>query len=134
MSQALKKQIIIPDWPWNDSVGIAQAVRVDDTVYVSGQTARDPEGNLIGGDSTTLQARKVFENIEYVLGLANASLKDVVKLTAFFTEGADFSEYATVRREFFPEITFAATGMTVSALAEPGMLLEVEAVAIMGAR
>ena len=128
----MNRTIIIPDWPWNESVGIAQAVRVGDTVHVSGQTARDPEGNLIGGDSTTLQARKVFENIDYILGLADASLTDVVKLTAYFTEGANFAEYAAVRREFFPEITFAATGTTVSALAESGMLLEVEAVAVVG--
>lgn len=128
----MDRQVIIPDWPWNESVGIAQAVRVGDAVHVSGQTARDPDGTLVGGDSTTLQARKVFENIEYVLGLAGASMRDVVKLTAYFTEGAAFPEYAAVRREFFPKITFAATGMTVTALADPGMLLEVEAVAIVG--
>jgi len=56
----MERQVIIPDWPWNESVGIAQAVRVGDTVHVSGQTARDPEGNLVGGVSTELQARKVF--------------------------------------------------------------------------
>lgn len=128
----MDRQVIIPDWPWNESVGIAQAVRVGDTVHVSGQTARDPDGTLVGGDSTMLQARKVFENIDYVLGLAGASMQDVVKLTAYFTEGAVFAEYAAVRREFFPQITFAATGMTVTALADPGMLLEVEAVAVVG--
>jgi enamine deaminase RidA (YjgF/YER057c/UK114 family) len=128
----MKRQVIVPDWPWNESVGIAQAVRIGDTVHVSGQTARDPRGNLIGGNSTEQQARKVFENIEYVLKLAGASISDVVKLTAYFTEGAVFSEYAAVRREFFPEITFAATGVTVSGLAGPGMLLEVEAVAVIG--
>ena len=128
----MDRQVIIPDWPWNESVGIAQAVRYGDTVYVSGQTARDPEGNLVGGDSTELQARKVFENIEYVLNLAGSKMSEVVKLTAYFTDGAVFPEYAAVRREFFPEITFAATGMTVTALADPGMLLEVEAVAVIG--
>ena len=128
----MERQVIIPDWPWNDSVGIAQAVRVGDTVHVSGQTARDPEGNLVGGVSTELQARKVFENIEYVLGLAGSKMSEVVKLTVYFTNGANFPEYAKVRREFFPEITFAATGMTVTALAEPGLLLEVEAIAVIG--
>jgi enamine deaminase RidA (YjgF/YER057c/UK114 family) len=128
----MERQVIIPDWPWNDSVGIAQAVRVGDTVHVSGQTARDPEGNLIGDGSTELQARKVFENIEYVLGLTGSKMSEVVKLTAYFTNDANFPEYAKVRREFFPEITFAATGMTVTALAEPGMLLEVEAIAVVG--
>ena len=126
----MERQVIIPDWPWNESVGIAQAVRVGDTVHVSGQTARDPEGNLVGGVSTELQARKVFENIDYVLGLAGSRMSEVVKHTAYFTNGANFPEYAKVRREFFPEITFAATGMTVTALAEPGMLLEVEAIAV----
>ncbi len=129
----MSRQVIVPDWPWNETVGIAQAVRVGSTVYVSGQTARDSDGTLVGGSSTKLQARKVFENIDYVLGLADASMRDVVKLTAYFTDGANFAEYAAVRREFFPEITFAATGMTVSELADPGMLLEVEAVAIVGA-
>ena len=126
----MERQVIIPDWPWNESVGIAQAVRVGDTVHVSGQTARDPEGNLVGGVSTELQARKGFENIEYVLGLAGSKMSEVVKLTVYFTNGANFPEYAKVRREFFPEITFAATGMTVTALAEPGLLLEVEAIAV----
>ena len=128
----MDRQVIIPDWPWNESVGIAQAVRYGDTVYVSGQTARAPEGTLVGGDSTELQARKVFENIEYVLNLAGSKMSEVVKLTAYFTDGAVFPEYAAVRREFFPEITFAATGMTVTALADPGMLLEVEAIAVIG--
>jgi len=98
----VERQVIISDWPWNDSVGIAQAVRVGDAVHVSGQTAREPEGNLIGGGSTELQARKVFENIEYVLELAGSKMSEIVKLTAYFTGGANFPEYAKVRREFFP--------------------------------
>ena len=57
-------------------------------------------------------------------------MSEVVKHTAYFTNGANFPEYAKVRREFFPEITFAANGMTVTALAEPGMLLAVEAIAV----
>ena len=132
MSEKPGRLVIIPDWPWNESVGIAQAVRVADVVYVSGQTARDPDGSIIGGGSTLEQSRAVFENIKYVLGLAGAEMTDVVKLTAYFTDGAAFAEYAQARRECFPEITFAATGMTVTAFADPAMLVEVEAIAHVG--
>ena len=127
-----RRQTINPDWLWNRTVGIAQAVRMGDTVHVSGQTARDPGGNLIGGGSTLEQARQVFRNIEEVLGMAGASMKDVVKVVAYFTPGAVFAEYAQARREFLEPLTFAATGVTVTALADPGMLLEVETVAVIG--
>ena len=94
--------------------------------------ARDPDGNLIGGNSTLEQARQVFRNIEEALGLVGASMKDVVKVVAYFTPGAVFSEYAQARREFLEPLTFIGTGVTVTALIDPDMLLEVEAVAVIG--
>ena len=59
-----------PPWPWASQFRIAQGVRVGNTVYVSGQVAFDPQGNLVGGDDMGAQSRQVFVNIQAVLAEA----------------------------------------------------------------
>ena len=68
-----------PPWPWASQFRIAQGVQVGNTVYVSGQVAFDPQGNLIGGNDMGAQSRQVFANIQAVLAEAGATMEDVVR-------------------------------------------------------
>lgn len=128
------RQVIHPDWPWNERIGIAHAVRVGDTVYVSGQVALDPDGNVVGRDDMYAQSKQVFANIEYLLKEAGAELADIVKLNAYLVAFDHFDGYARARRETFgePPYRFAATGVGVTRLVNPDLLVEVEAVAVVG--
>ena len=124
-----QRQVIKPDWPWADGLGIAQAVLAGDTVYVSGQTALSPEGEIVGRGSMYEQARQAFRNLGEVLESAGCSLDDVVVLRAYLTDFDEFEGYAQARREVFPEIRCAVTGVEVSRLIDPDMMIEIEAVA-----
>ena len=125
--------VVVPDWPWNKAIGIAHAVRVGETVYVSGQVALDPDGNVVGKGNMYEQARQVFRNIEHVLGLAGGSMADIVKLNAYLIDFTRFAEYAKARHEVFgPELRFAATGVEISRLIYEDLMIEVEVVAEVG--
>lgn len=121
-----------PQWPWANSVRIAQGVRVGNTVYVSGQIAYDPHGNVVGRDDMGAQARQVFENIRAVLAEAGASMDDVVKITAFITDMSLYADYAAARAEAFPNNVPASATVTTPVLVNPDLLVEVDAVAEIG--
>jgi len=124
-----ERQIIKPDWPWAAKLGIAQAVRSGNTVYVSGQTALGRDGEIVGKGSMLEQARQAFRNIREVLETAGGAMDDIVMLTAYLTDFSQFAGYAEARREVFPEIRCAVTGVEVSRLIDPDLLIEIEAVA-----
>jgi 2-iminobutanoate/2-iminopropanoate deaminase len=126
----LKNIKINPNWPWLEKYPITQCVKAGDTIYVSGQVALDPEGNIIGIDDMAAQTQQVFENLETVLKEAGATIDDVVKITVFMTDLNRFSEFATVRENFFPSGMPASTVVSVNGLLLPDLLLEVEAIAI----
>ena len=123
------RQVIRPDWPWADRLGISQAVRSGNTVYVSGQTALDRRGEIVGRGSMLEQARQAFRNIREVLEAAGGSMEDIVMLTAYLTDFNEFEGYAEARREVFPEIRCAVTGVEVSRLIDPDLMIEIEAIA-----
>lgn len=121
-----------PAWPWASQFRIAQGVRVGNTVYVSGQVAFDPEGNLVGGDDMGAQSRQVFVNIQAVLAEAGATMEDVVKITAFLTDMSRYAEYAAARTEAFPNNIPASATVATPTLVNPDLLVEVEAIAEIG--
>ena len=98
-------------------------------VYISGQVAFDPEGNVVGGNDMAAQSRQVFENIRIILAEAGATMDDVVKITAFITDISRYAEYAVARAEAFPNNIPASSSVTTPALVVPDVLVEVEAVA-----
>lgn len=118
-----------PDWPWARSVHISQAVQVDETIYVSGQGAFDPEGNLVGSGDMAAQARQVFANVRVVLEEAGATMNDIVKITCYITDSSKYNDYTAVRAETFPDHVPASSTVVVADLVLPGMLVEVEAIA-----
>lgn len=121
-----------PDWPWAKDYRIAQGVQVGDTVYVSGQVGFDTEGNIVGGNDMKAQAQQTFENVRAVLAEAGATMEDVVKILAFITDMGRYTEYATARAEAFPNNIPASATVTTPVLVNPDLLVEVEAVAVIG--
>lgn len=94
----------------------SQAVRVGATLYLSGQTPLDPAtGELVAGDITA-QATQVFENLRAVLGGADASFGDVVRVGVYLTDLADFGAVNDVMKRYFSEPYPARSTIGVAAL------------------
>ena len=111
----------------------SQAIRVDNTVYCSGQIPLNPQTmELVPGDICE-QARQVFNNIKAVSEAAGGSLQDIVKLTIYLTNLADFADLNTIMMEFFQAPFPARTTIQVSALPK-GAMVEIEALLILQSR
>ena len=107
----------------------ADAVRFGDLLFISGVAPLDERLNLVGGDDVAAQARQVFVNLAKVLKASGAGFDDVLKVTIYLTDVDDRPKINPVRQEFFGAARPASTLIGVSALALPGMRIEVEAVA-----
>jgi reactive intermediate/imine deaminase len=103
------------------------AVRFGNMLFVSGLTAHDAEGNLVGEDAAA-QTRQILSNLNLVLKAAGASFADILKVTVFLTNVDDRALINPVRQEFFGSARPASTLIEVSRLALPEMKVEVEAV------
>ena len=77
------------------------AVEAKRTIYVSGQLARDAQGNIVGKGDMAKQLRQVGENIKTALAAANATLDDIVKITTFTTDIDEFFKHVDIRAEYF---------------------------------
>jgi len=109
----------------------SQAVRVGQTVYLSGQIPLDPTtGELVGGDITA-QARRVFENLTAVCVAAGGSLADVVRAGIYLTDLGDFAAVNAVMAEYCKEPFPARSTIGVSALPR-GARVEVDAILVLG--
>jgi 2-iminobutanoate/2-iminopropanoate deaminase len=104
------------------------AVRFGDLLYVSGVAPFDSEGNLVGEGDVVAQTRQVLSNMLDILRAAGAEMRDVLKVTVFLTDINDRTTINPIRQEFFGEARPASTLIEVSALADPKMLVEIEAV------
>lgn len=104
------------------------AVRVGNTVYVSGQLARDGHDRIEG--DMAAQTRRCLENIRIILQAAGARMEHVVKITAFMTDMRLAPQAWAVREEVFAAHPPASTGVQVAALTRPEALIEIEAVAV----
>jgi enamine deaminase RidA (YjgF/YER057c/UK114 family) len=116
--------------PYEDVIGFSRAVRVGDTVYVSGTVAWGDDGRLVGEGDVYAQARQTLRNIERALGEAGATMRDVVRTRIYLTDMGRWEEAARAHAEAFAEVKPAASMLEVSGLAEPAMLVEIEAVAL----
>ena len=121
---------IDPGWKWDDNFFMSQAIQIGDTVYVSGQVALDAEGNVVGPADVKAQTRQTLENVKTLLEAAGASMGDVVKVTVYLLDINRVGDTHEVRAVFFPDPAPASTAIQVSALAFPGLLVEIDAVAV----
>lgn len=104
------------------------AVRFGDLLFISGVAPLDGGQKLVGGKDVAAQARQVLVNLGKVLHAAGATFADILKVTVFLTEIGDRQKINPVRQEFFGDARPASTLVEVSALAIPGMKVEIEAV------
>ena len=114
---------------WEPVVGYSRAVRVGNHIYVSGTTATNDEGEIVGKGNVYEQARQVLRNIEAGLKNLDASLSDVVRTRIYLTNIEDWKEVGKAHGQVFSEIRPATTIVEVSRLIDPEILVEIEAVA-----
>jgi enamine deaminase RidA (YjgF/YER057c/UK114 family) len=112
---------------WEDLVGYSRAVRVGSRIYLTGTTAIDENGNIVGEDDAYAQTVQIIRNIERALKQAGATLENVVRTRMFVTDISRWQEYGRAHREFFAEIRPCATMIQIEALIDPKMLIEIEA-------
>ncbi len=124
------REAIIRSRATYDSWHFAEATRVGDLIWVSGQRGFDGEDRI--SDDPDEQARVTMRNLEHTLRLAGASLEDVVSLTSYHVRVADVEGFRAVKDEFFDEPYPSWTVLGVTGLADPAMLVEVAAVAVAG--
>lgn len=112
--------------------GFSQAVAVDTParwIFVSGVTARTPEG-AISGDDLASQTRQVYENLEAILAEAGAGLDDIVRIVTYLRDMDDYESMRKVRHSFLPDDAPASTTIEVARLFDRRLLIEVEATAV----
>jgi enamine deaminase RidA (YjgF/YER057c/UK114 family) len=113
--------------PWEDKVGYSRAVRIDSNIYVSGTTATDIKGDIIGINDPYAQTIQCIENIKEALHKAGSELADVTRIRIYTTSIKDWEKIGAAINEYFKNIKPAATMVEVSKLISPEVLIEIEA-------
>jgi enamine deaminase RidA (YjgF/YER057c/UK114 family) len=115
---------------WEEAVAYSRAVRVENVIEVSGTVAVDEKQIIIGEGDPYLQTKFILQKIEAVLKEAGAELKDVVRTRMFVTDISRWQEYGKAHGEVFKEINPCTTMVEISSLITKGLLIEIEATAI----
>ena len=114
---------------WEDVVGYSRAVRIDRLVEVSGTTAVDETGAVVGPGDAYIQTRYIMQKIEKALAQAGASMQDVVRTRMFVTDIQQWEAVGRAHGEFFRDIKPASSMVEVQALIDPALLIEIEVTA-----
>ena len=128
---AVDKQIRNLGWFGEEAYGFAQAVKVGDTVYVSGQTALLPEGGIVGVGDMEAQMRQSYVGVAQLLQAYGADMSNVVDETLYVTDMAAAASVARkVRGEAYGEVFEVASSLIgVQALGAPDLMIEIKCTA-----
>lgn len=112
---------------WESIVGYSRAVRVRNRIYISGTTAEDNNGNIVGPNDAYVQTVQALRSVDIALKQAGAALENVVRTRMFVTDISRWEEYARAHGETFRDIRPCATMVEIRGLIHPDMLIEIEA-------
>jgi 2-iminobutanoate/2-iminopropanoate deaminase len=128
---AINKETKSLGMPWEKEYGYAQAVKVGDSIYLSGQVSHDDRGNIVGLRDMEAQMRQVYTNIQKVLAQYGATMDNVVDEVLFVTDmDTAFAAAVKCRREVFSGTpVVASTIVQIQRLAFPDLLIEIRCVA-----
>jgi len=117
--------------PWPSRYTFVPAMRVGDTLYISGTTGTDDNGVITAPGDMEEQTRQIFRKFDALLKSLGASCDDIVSTTDYVTTTKDYSRTAAVRREFFRKGFPTSTGVLVAGLLRPQALIEISAIAVL---
>lgn len=118
-------------YSYKDNIKIAHAVKVGNTIHISGQIAFDPDGNVVGKGDVEAQADYIWGNIKKVLAAAGATIDDIVKVFQFVVGTENFAGMSRARKRVLSEEPLRAiTAVVVVGLTHPDLLLEIDVIAV----
>ncbi|SIN85822.1 reactive intermediate/imine deaminase [Parasphingorhabdus marina DSM 22363] len=111
---------------------ISPGWRVGDLLFLSGQAAIDESGTIVGPDDFDKQVAQTFANIDRVLAAGGSSREQIVKVTIYLTDMANFPKIVEARQTYFTEPWPADTIVEVRSLALPELMVEIDVIATVG--
>ena len=128
---AISKETKSLGMPWEKEYGYSQAVKVGNTIYLSGQVSHDDKGNIVGRGDMAVQMRQTYANVEKVLAQYGATIDNIVEEVLFVTDmEAAFAARVEWRQEIFSgEPVWASTIVQIQRLAFPELMIEIKCIA-----
>ncbi|MZR30749.1 RidA family protein [Sneathiella litorea] len=117
---------------WPAAFTFSQGVKVGNMVFLSGTTATDEKGKIVGPGDIVAQTRQIFKKFEMVLNQVGGSIENIVETTDYVLSLEEYNKTADLRREIFNGPPWpAATGVVVKGLVRPDALIEIKALAVL---
>ncbi|WP_136602133.1 RidA family protein [Salinigranum halophilum] len=130
----MDRRTVSSDTEWEPRVGYSRAVRVGDRICVSGTTATDDAGEIVGVGDPYEQARWAMRNVVAAVEAAGGDVGDVVRTRMYVVDIGDWEHVGRAHAEVFGDVRPATSMVEVSRLVDPELLVEVEAEAVVGSR
>ena len=126
------RTVVLGDWPWPEHYTFVPAIRVGDTLYISGTTGTGDDGKITAPGDIAEQTRQIFRKFDRLLRSIGGSCEDIVATTDYFITRENYGRTAAVRREFMRNARPTSTGVLVAGLLRKDALIEISAVAVLG--